>query len=85
MASFLDEGSPGEPEETAMNRSTLSIAATMMVLAAARGDAIPSGMTPRLLAESIPPNCTLDPFTHKMNCHVWPAPKSSGSSAVVRA
>ena len=23
-------------------------------------------------AESIPPNCTLDPFTGKMNCHIWP-------------
>lgn len=21
--------------------------------------------------ESIPPNCTLDPFTHKMVCHIW--------------
>lgn len=24
------------------------------------------------LAESIPPNCTLDPFTGKMTCHIWP-------------
>jgi len=23
-------------------------------------------------AEPIPPNCTLDPFTGKMNCHIWP-------------
>jgi len=23
-------------------------------------------------AESIPPNCTLDPFTHKMNCPIPP-------------
>lgn len=23
-------------------------------------------------AESIPPNCTLDPFTGKMNCVIWP-------------
>lgn len=22
--------------------------------------------------ETIPPNCTLDPFTGKMNCHIWP-------------
>ncbi|MBN9311390.1 MAG: hypothetical protein J0I99_13665 [Devosia sp.] len=22
--------------------------------------------------ESIPPNCTLDPFTHKLVCHIWP-------------
>ena len=21
---------------------------------------------------SIPPNCTLDPFTGKMTCHIWP-------------
>jgi hypothetical protein len=23
-------------------------------------------------AEAIPPNCTLDPFTHKQVCHIWP-------------
>jgi len=23
-------------------------------------------------ADSIPPNCTLDPFTHTMNCHLPP-------------
>lgn len=23
-------------------------------------------------AESIPPNCTLDPFTGRMVCHIWP-------------
>jgi hypothetical protein len=23
-------------------------------------------------AESIPPNCTLDPWTGKMTCHIWP-------------
>jgi hypothetical protein len=22
--------------------------------------------------ETIPPNCTLDPFTHKQVCHIWP-------------
>lgn len=22
--------------------------------------------------ESIPPNCTLDPFTKKLVCHIWP-------------
>jgi hypothetical protein len=22
--------------------------------------------------ESIPPNCTMDPFTGKLNCHIWP-------------
>ena len=21
--------------------------------------------------ESIPPNCTMDPFTGKLNCHIW--------------
>jgi len=24
-------------------------------------------------ADSIPPNCTLDPFTHTMHCHKWPS------------
>lgn len=22
--------------------------------------------------DSIPPNCTLDPFTNKLVCHIWP-------------
>ena len=24
-------------------------------------------------ADAIPPNCTLDPFTHTMHCHKWPS------------
>jgi hypothetical protein len=23
-------------------------------------------------SESIPPNCTMDPFTGKLTCHIWP-------------
>lgn len=23
-------------------------------------------------SDTIPPNCTLDPFTHKEVCHIWP-------------
>lgn len=46
-------------------------------------------------AESIPPNCTLDPFTHTMHCHpmpgckitkdrvICPAPKASAAAAAV--
>ena len=30
------------------------------------------GATSGVAAEDIPPNCTLDPFTHKMNCPIPP-------------
>lgn len=23
-------------------------------------------------SDTIPPNCTLDPWTHKLVCHIWP-------------
>lgn len=23
-------------------------------------------------SDSIPPNCTMDPFTGKLHCHIWP-------------
>lgn len=32
-------------------------------------------------AESIPPNCILDPFTHKLECFEWPKPKKAQSRA----
>ena len=56
-----------------MNQSALSVAATMLILAAVHGDAIPADMTVRKFAELIPPNCTLDPYTGRMTCHIWPS------------
>lgn len=44
-----------------MTRQSLSIAATMMVLAAVRGDAIPLGLTVAAMAKRIPRDRTLDP------------------------
>ena len=32
-----------------------------------------SAQTLPVRADSIPPNCTLDPFTHTMHCHKWPS------------
>lgn len=29
-------------------------------------------VAPPSRAESIPPNCTMDPFTGKLTCHIWP-------------
>ena len=48
----------------------LRIVLLSAVLAAALG-ASPS-FAERNNSDSIPPNCTLDPFTGKMNCHIWP-------------
>lgn len=31
-----------------------------------------AGAAPVRNAETIPPNCTLDPFTGKQVCHIWP-------------
>lgn len=41
----------------------------LMILTAAAGTAATSAPA---MAEPIPPNCTLDPFTGKLNCHIWP-------------
>jgi hypothetical protein len=48
----------------------LRIVLLSAVLAGALG-ASPS-FAGRNNSDSIPPNCTLDPFTGKMNCHIWP-------------
>lgn len=45
----------------------LSLLVTLCGLAAPLATAAPA------MAESIPPNCTLDPFTGKLNCHIWPS------------
>ena len=37
------------------------------MLAASLGAAAPAA------AESIPPNCTMNPFTKKLECHIWPS------------
>ena len=34
--------------------------------------ASPVGAAPMRNSETIPPNCTLDPFTGKQVCHIWP-------------
>jgi len=44
---------------------------TALLLVALAGLAAPFAAAPAA-AESIPPNCTLDPFTGKLTCHVWP-------------
>jgi hypothetical protein len=37
---------------------------------------LPSGAVlaavPPLQNETIPPNCTMDPWTGKLTCHIWP-------------
>ena len=33
------------------------------------------GGTAVAATDSIPPNCTLNPWTHKYVCHKWPKPK----------
>jgi hypothetical protein len=51
-----------------------------IVLAGATGAAAfpaeaPSSATIAEARTSIPPNCTLNPWTHKYVCHKWPKPK----------
>ncbi len=46
------------------------IALLSTVLVAALGAA--PAFAERNTSESIPPNCTLDPWTHKLVCHIWP-------------
>lgn len=45
---------------------SLAALAAFSVLTASAG-ALPAR------ADAIPPNCTLDPFTHTMHCHKWPS------------
>ena len=49
--------------------SKTALLSLLMILTVASG-AITTSAPAR--AESIPPNCTLDPFTGKMNCVIWP-------------
>ena len=49
----------------------LRIVLLSAVLAAALG-ATPSLAGRNNNSDSIPPNCTLDPFTKKLVCHIWP-------------
>ena len=44
-----------------------------LVALAAFGVLAASAQTLPVRADSIPPNCTLDPFTHTMHCHKWPS------------
>lgn len=77
-----------------MSRTALlSLLVILTVAAGATTSAAPAQ------AESIPPNCTLDPFTGKMNCVVWPtctmdpftgkmncpAPKPKAAARVLRS
>jgi hypothetical protein len=48
----------------------LRIALLSAILASALSAA--PALAERNNGESIPPNCTLDPFTKKMVCHIWP-------------
>lgn len=49
--------------------SRTALLALLFTLTAVSGPIVAS--TPAR-AESIPPNCTLDPFTGKTTCHIWP-------------
>jgi hypothetical protein len=46
--------------------------AMLALIVAASFSVGPSISAPLGNAEPIPPNCTLDPFTHKQVCHIWP-------------
>lgn len=48
-----------------MSRTTL-LSLLLILTVAGGATAMPAS------AESIPPNCTLDPFTGKTTCHIWP-------------
>ena len=48
----------------------LRIVLLSAVLAAALG--VSPSFAERNNGDSIPPNCTLDPFTKKLVCHIWP-------------
>ena len=58
----------------------VSAAAALVIAASAPSNAVPADSTSLAagaaamirLADSIPPNCTLDPFTGKMNCPILP-------------
>lgn len=52
-----------------MKRIFLSIAVLASISA---GPAFAQAPSPIVLAESIPLNCTIDPWTGKMTCHIWP-------------
>lgn len=46
---------------------------TLLALTAAAAlCAGPAFSAPAHNSDTIPPNCTLDPFTHKEVCHIWP-------------
>lgn len=50
-----------------MSRTIVLVLALFGALLAGPGIAAPAGNN-----DPIPPNCTLNPFTHKMVCHIWP-------------
>jgi hypothetical protein len=54
-------------------------AALALIVSAASAHAISTGEAPQapsiVEAGSIPPNCTLNPWTHKYVCHKWPKKK----------
>ncbi|MCC6736272.1 MAG: hypothetical protein IT534_09105 [Bauldia sp.] len=52
-----------------MKRLAISLAVLASLSA---GAAFAEAPSPTVLAESIPPNCTLDPWTGKLTCHIWP-------------
>lgn len=62
-----------------MNRTQRTARFFALVVSASLLAAIPAS------AESIPPNCTMNPFTHKMTCHVLPKPKKVQVEVRVRA
>lgn len=57
-------------------------AALLLVVSAAAAHAAEIGPTPtessvREAASSIPPNCVMDPWTHKYVCFKWPKKKKA--------
>lgn len=52
-----------------MKRLALSLA---VLASLSVGSAFAAPPSPIVLAEGIPPNCTLDPWTGKLTCHIWP-------------
>lgn len=42
------------------------------ILVALALNATPAAAARMNNSDTIPPNCTLDPFTHKEVCHIWP-------------
>ncbi len=52
----------------------LAIGAGISSVAKSMAAEISAPLTPMVVADGIPPNCLLDPWTHKYVCVKWPEP-----------